>query len=145
MIYPQRPPSCPTRPLVSPKFTRVPQEGGWRRDGCRYVEGWWGVLSLKMKTFQVSKFIGLSFLRSVGSWFHSFKVQKNPLHVLLIDIDPILPNCHLMFLNRYWSHIQYQSYSSCFLDRYGSPIQDFQKHFMFLEDIDSIFKSFKKD
>ena len=36
------------RPLVSPKFFRVPQEGGWCRVGNRKDEGWWGFLQLKV-------------------------------------------------------------------------------------------------
>ena len=56
---------------MSPKFARVPQEGGLCRGGSRYVEGqgisWF-------LSFLASRFLGLNVF--LVSWFQSFLVAK---------------------------------------------------------------------
>ena len=72
------------------------------------------------------------------------EITKCPLHVLLKRLIPYsIRNCHFMFLDRYWSHIQYQISISCllidvdpilpnvhfmFFDRYCSQISKFPFH-----------------
>ena len=81
------------RPLVSPKFPRVPQEGGWCKGGSRNVERWrnslgGGIPLIENKTFQSIRV----------SMFRSF---ETPFNVFLEEIDPILPNSHFIFSGRY--------------------------------------------
>ena len=60
-----------SRPLVSTKFPRVPQEGGWSRGASRYVEGWGDFKVSKFQRFKDSKFPSFKV-----SEFQSFKVPK---------------------------------------------------------------------
>ena len=51
------------------------------------------------------------------------KITSCPIHVFLLDIDPILPNFHFTSFDRCWSHNQ--DFHFTFLDRFSSRIQDF--------------------
>ena len=96
---------CPTglyrtRPLVSPKFARVPREGS-------RVQGWesvcLGVVVLWFIGFRFLVFCGFKLSKFIGS-----KVWKNRKFQLFFVkyIGSRLPNFHLIFSRRCWSLIR---------------------------------------
>ena len=108
-------PHC--RPLVSPKFPRVPQEGSGAGVGVGVVRGGRDSLNWKMSKFQ--SVLASSYLRFLLSWLQGFLVSsylrffvtkfqrfKKFIECLLEDIDPILPSVHTMLFDRCWSHTQ---------------------------------------
>ena len=118
------------RVLVSPKFPRVPEEGGWCRGGSRYVDGWGMPLieNEKMQRFLVSWFLVFKVSKFQSfrvSNFQSFQVSKFQRFR-----DSKVPfNASGKILLPY-----YQKSISCFLEDIGPTFTIFEKNGTDLQD-----------